>query len=650
MIRSAKYFELVLIGLILILALIYRLDFLAASNFVIDADEGIVGLMAKHISEGREIPTFYYGQAYMGSLEPILVSGLFGIWGPSSALLKAIPLVFSLIFIVIVYALGDRLAGRLAGTIAAIYLAVPPLALLEWSTKARGGFIELICIGALALLCTAKWLGDPRAPKSLTIVTALLLGLGWWVNNQIIFFALPIGLYFLLRLIRLGLWPLLAHFSLGVSAFFVGGLPFWIYNIKHNFASFGMFNFAEGDKIGSQFAGLWNYSLPILLGGMRFWQAKDLFKYSSTLTLILLVFVLLVVLYSRRAELAELFRARVDRQDPLLILVLFFLVTCLVFALSWFGFLYEAPRYLLPLYAAFPILLGFALSKFRWIWLRTLVFVLVIGLNLGSFYKGGRAIPGEPIVYAAERVARDHTELINFLDQHGIRWIETNYWIGYRLAFETDERIRFLIFGKPTQTRIEEYREEGHKLDDGRMPLVLVPGQAPAIERSLIVLGVRYKKSNVGGYVVIHDLEPSQKNLQRIYPEAQVVSNFNNESAQLAYDTKIGTRWGSGAHQQPGMEISLKFASAQAIRSFGYALGEWEHDYPRGLSISFELEDGSYFQLLPAEDYSKIRGYIESSPTLHFYFPQLKVRGVTMKQLGEHPILDWSVAELEFFS
>ena len=26
------------------------------------ADEGVVGLMAKHIAEGRELPVFFYGQ------------------------------------------------------------------------------------------------------------------------------------------------------------------------------------------------------------------------------------------------------------------------------------------------------------------------------------------------------------------------------------------------------------------------------------------------------------------------------------------------------------------------------------------------------------------------------------------------------------
>ena len=41
----------------------------------LEPDEAVVGLMAKHISEGRELPVFYYGQPYLGSLEAFLVAG-----------------------------------------------------------------------------------------------------------------------------------------------------------------------------------------------------------------------------------------------------------------------------------------------------------------------------------------------------------------------------------------------------------------------------------------------------------------------------------------------------------------------------------------------------------------------------------------------
>ena len=115
------------IFLTLLLACCYRFDFLIASDFRIDADEGIVGLMAKHILDGAEIPVFYYGQHYMGSLEALLVAGAFKIFGVTSFALKIVPLLFSLLFICLVYLTAHAISGKLAARIAALICAVPSI-------------------------------------------------------------------------------------------------------------------------------------------------------------------------------------------------------------------------------------------------------------------------------------------------------------------------------------------------------------------------------------------------------------------------------------------------------------------------------------------------------------------------------------------
>jgi len=39
-------------------------------QFKPNSDVGVVALMAKHMAEGVDFPVFFYGQPYMGSLEP----------------------------------------------------------------------------------------------------------------------------------------------------------------------------------------------------------------------------------------------------------------------------------------------------------------------------------------------------------------------------------------------------------------------------------------------------------------------------------------------------------------------------------------------------------------------------------------------------
>ena len=106
------------IALLLVLGFVARWQLMYRMQFSIDSDEAIVGLMAKHIIEGRGIPVFYYGQHYMGSLEPLLVAAAFSIFGSSSLVLRAVPLAVSLSLILLLYLLGREAGGRRAGLIA----------------------------------------------------------------------------------------------------------------------------------------------------------------------------------------------------------------------------------------------------------------------------------------------------------------------------------------------------------------------------------------------------------------------------------------------------------------------------------------------------------------------------------------------------
>ena len=57
----------------------------------LDANQAVIGLMAKHIAEGRAWPLFMYGQSYVLATEAWLAAPLFLAFGVSVAALK-IPL------------------------------------------------------------------------------------------------------------------------------------------------------------------------------------------------------------------------------------------------------------------------------------------------------------------------------------------------------------------------------------------------------------------------------------------------------------------------------------------------------------------------------------------------------------------------------
>src|SRR6266516_6464629 len=53
-----------------------------------DSDQAITGLMAKHLTELRALPVFYYGQNYMLAVEAWLAAPIFVVAGVSVTALK----------------------------------------------------------------------------------------------------------------------------------------------------------------------------------------------------------------------------------------------------------------------------------------------------------------------------------------------------------------------------------------------------------------------------------------------------------------------------------------------------------------------------------------------------------------------------------
>lgn len=634
--------------LLVLLALALRIDFLVAGGGVIDADEAIVGLMAKHHLEGRELPTFYYGQHYMGSLEPLLVSFVFRLFGVSAVALKVVPLLFSLLLVPLVYLLARAITDRGGALLAATLIALPPSPLVVWSAMARGGFIELVVIGALALLVTCRWLRAPTLRG--TTLIGLLLGIGWWVNNQILFFMGPIGLMMLLRGSRLGWATCLRHLGAGLGAWLLGGAPFWLYNLRHDFVSFRIFQPAAEAGLGDQVAGLFATALPILFGARRFWHDVDVFTGATVVAWAMYILLFTVIVCCRWRALRDLGRGRVDAERPVELFLLFFITTCAVFALSSYGHLVEAPRYLLPAYLGLFVLAAYAVRAAgrRVRLLEPLLVAGLVGLSLASCYFGGRAVPGEPFVASGERVSPDHRELITWLQEQRIDLVRTNYWIGYRLAFETGEQVRFLMFQEPHQIRIPEYERAAPLIHD-EVPLVLVPAQRDPVTRALRLLGFSFEVTERSGYVVVFNIRPRYPDLREVRGIHRAVASHGFELVSGAIDDRDDTRWGSGHHQVPGMVFKVDFDSPQPLRGIRYYLGQWVHDYPRGLVLSAVGADGTTRPILKSGDMAALMYYLAGGGEFTLLFDSVVVTSVILSTEGTHPLFDWSIAELDFF-
>ena len=657
--RAVGIGDILYVFVLIVAGLLLRLDFLIPSKFVIDADEGIVGLMAKHMAEGGPMPIFYYGQDYMGSLEPWLVSLLFELFGISNEALKFVPLAFSLLLIPTMFLLGLEFGGKTTARLAALFTAIPPVGLVVWSGKARGGFVEVLLLGALALLLAVRWNKERDFRLSGLFVFSFLIGFGWWTNNQMIFFAVPVGLVVLSKLLYASFPDALSRLItaarslvVGLCASILGALPFWLYNIENHFASFNMFRKAGGGDLLEHLQGLFTTALPILFGAKHFWETADVFPKSTLVAYLLNGFLFLAFLCFYRREISNLFRLRVAPNHPAALLLVLILTTFILFVASSFGHLVQAPRYLLPAYVGLFLLWAVTLERLSAFFRGAVPLVVagLLGFHVASAYAGGRAIPGEPIIYNWDRVSFDHAPLINFLDSHGYRWVRTNYWIGYRLAFETREQTRFLVFREPMQTRIESYRTAGRLENERLMPLVLSPTQAPIVASALAALGYTFERAEVGGYIIFHQLKETQPNLRPVARSAYAVhATQHDENAPLAADDDPKTRWGSGQPQAPGMSYELEFQSAQTLRGLTLDFDGWDSDFPRGLKIEAVYENGERKTLLTPEQYVVVSYYLNHEPRLSMMFDPTPVKRLVFTQTEADTVFDWSIAEVKVF-
>ncbi|MGI9309627.1 MAG: hypothetical protein ACR2P6_10215 [Gammaproteobacteria bacterium] len=180
--------KVLLIGWIAGIALIVlsRLPQLMGANLLADGDEAILGLMAKHISEGRTFELFFYGQSFGVSLVESLGTALvFLLLGVSTLSLKLAALLLWLLgwsfFLLGTRRLTNTYSALLAGL---LLLSCPAWA--TWSLLARGYHIGGF---ALAMCCfwqfTRLYPSDQRQLASSALLGACL---GLLLMTQAIWF------------------------------------------------------------------------------------------------------------------------------------------------------------------------------------------------------------------------------------------------------------------------------------------------------------------------------------------------------------------------------------------------------------------------------------------------------------------------------
>lgn len=195
----------------------YRLALLLADAPPTNSDEATMGLAALHIARGDGFPVWFYGQAYMGTLEAYLAAPLVALAGPSVLVLRLPTLALYALFLALSWRLTRRLGGdRWFALLVVGLLALGSDRVVKNQLIAGGGYPELNPAGvALALLTVSLCAGVPRArlPRRAATSGAAATGTaaagvaarlarwaGWGLVSGLLLWADPLILPFVLAL------------------------------------------------------------------------------------------------------------------------------------------------------------------------------------------------------------------------------------------------------------------------------------------------------------------------------------------------------------------------------------------------------------------------------------------------------------------
>lgn len=491
------------------------------------SDEGKIGLMALHFARHGEVSTFISGVTYGGFLGPAVVGLLMLVTGAPFIAIKLSSALFFLLFCAALFGLADRVAGRAAAVVAVILVCFSPMFLTWLTTRAVGPHGETLFLGTLLMWLTVV-LADREAPdiearRPLVrrrviafFAWGLLAGFSWYTYYLAVTYIAPCALVLAFSLLRPGIpgWrersatimsKLLKIGGAAIVGLLIGSLPYWIFVLDHRvLPPFGSTNppwFAPVLGLKMFFM----IGFPIITGARVAWSRSDLIPMLSKG--VLYFYLASVVWFAAVAFLGRRF------SNGRLLVALHLLFCPLIFSLSSFSYFADQPRYLVGLYSSLPIALSWAICRTA-VRSRVLAVTVLLVVTSVSVYGNLKTTAEQFNTIFAE----PNAALIEFLREQRIQYFYANFWIVYRVMFESTisvaepppEKAALELTGSSFfSMRAERDPAATALVNKARYPAYVAwVHEAPEFEKDLRAAGRTYEKKQLGRYSVFYRIQP----------------------------------------------------------------------------------------------------------------------------------------------
>ena len=517
--------DLVYISLVIIISLSIRWILILINKVPFNSDEAVVGLMARHILVG-EHPTFFYGQAYMGSLDAYFVAGSFLLFGKTVNAIRISQSLLFVIFLLLSYQFSCRLFNsRKAALVTIIFLAAAPVNFLLYTTVTLGGYLEALIIGVAIL-----WISfeiqqklsqsgtNQKKINILCLIFGFLMGLGVWVLGITIIYSISALILFIPPLLKnqISKRIIIQMILLTGCGIIVGAAPIWLYLADHGAAIFVNELFGSAISIsqpylaqlGLHLVNLLLFGVSTILGFRPPWEVR-------WLLLPLIPFVLIAWAFILRKGFKH------PREgEPNYWMYIWFPSIFLIFAfiLTPFG-IDPSGRYFLPVY--FTLAMSAGLWFIQPVPSRSLMKWALPGIillfNLGGIVQASFQSPDGITTQFAPNTTIDHRydkELINFLMETSNLQGYSTYWTAYPIAFLSDEKV-ILVPALPYHadlkhtTRDDRYEPYAEAVANSMDPFYVTSNNANLdiqLVKEFGQIGVDWNEKTIGDYHIFYNL------------------------------------------------------------------------------------------------------------------------------------------------
>jgi hypothetical protein len=517
-----------------------------------NSDEAVVALMARHILQG-ERPVFFYGQAYMGSLDAFLVAGAFAIFGQQVWVIRLVQSLLYLGVLLTTLVLGKAAFGSWrVGVLGMAMMAIPVVNVTLYTTVSLGGYGEALLIGNLVLLIgvyLGRSIKESRTPGAYWLwgLLGFLAGLGLWAFGLSLVFTLPVLFYLVVlvlgwfripqdsqaegdervaqpsptantwkdKLVKMG-WSGIALLAGG----FLGASPWWGFALKNGFdrllwelsggAIAGVEQLPWIFQAGQHLMNLLLLGSTVIFGLRAPWSIDWLVLPLIPFVLFFWMTVLIYIFQSLRK------RGPYQGAQTLLLGAAATLVVG--FVLTPFG-ADPSGRYFVPLVVPLSLFAGSLILHLDnriggWAYI---LFLLLLAYSLmGTVQSARRFPPGITTqFYAPSQIDHRYDEaLIGFLLSEGETRGYSNYWVTYPLAFHSQEK---LIFTPRLPYHLDfRYTERDDRYasydelvaEAGRVAYITTnhPELNWYLRASFAALGVSWQEAQIGDYTIFYAL------------------------------------------------------------------------------------------------------------------------------------------------